>query len=41
MASISDTFNIDAAGNITQIGAFVAGTSARFTTLELHQWLQD
>jgi hypothetical protein len=41
MATINDTFNIDAAGNITQVGAFVAGTSVRFSTLELHQWLQD
>lgn len=34
-------FTIDSSGNIRQTGAFVPGTSARYTTLELHAWLQD
>lgn len=38
--SISTTFAIATNGNITG-SAFVPGTDARFTTLELHQWLQD
>lgn len=34
-------FTIDASGNIRQVSAFVPGTDARFTTLELHAALQD
>ncbi len=39
--SINTDFNIDGSGNITQTAAFVPGTSARYSTLALHQWLQD
>ncbi len=39
--TINTDFNIDASGNITQTAAFVPGTSARYNTLDLHQWLQD
>lgn len=38
--TINTTFAIDTSGNITG-SAFVPGTDARFSTLELHQWLQD
>ena len=38
--TINTTFAVAANGNITG-AAFVPGTDARFTTLELHQWLQD
>ena len=38
--TIATTFAIATNGNITG-SAFVPGTSVRFTTLELHQWLQD
>ena len=38
--TIATTFAIATNGNITG-SAFVPGTDARFTTLELHQWLQD
>jgi hypothetical protein len=38
--TINSTFAIATNGNITG-SAFVPGTDARFTTLELHQWLQD
>lgn len=38
---IATDFSIDAGGNIRQAAAFVPGTSARYTTLELHAWLQD
>ena len=39
--TINTDFNIDASGNITQTAAFVPGTSARYSTLAVHQWLQD
>lgn len=39
--TINTDFNISAVGAITQAAAFVPGTSARYNTLELHQWLQD
>lgn len=39
--AIASDFSIDASGNIRQAAAFVPGTSARYTTLELHAWLQD
>ncbi len=40
--TIATTFAIAANGNITEAaGSFIPGTSARFTTLELHAWLQD
>ena len=38
--TIGTTFAIATNGNITG-SAFVPGTSVRFSTLELHQWLQD
>ena len=38
--TIASTFAIATNGNITG-SAFVPGTDTRFTTLELHQWLQD
>lgn len=42
MAAINNsTFSIAANGNIRQAAAFVAGTSVRHSTLELHAWLQD
>lgn len=41
MAIDASKFTIDASGNIRQVSAFVPGTDARFTTLELHAWLQD
>ena len=34
-------FTFDSSGNIRQVSAFVPGTDARFTTLELHAALQD
>ena len=34
-------FSIDGSGNIRQASAFVPGTSVRYSTLELHAWLQD
>ncbi len=34
-------FTIDASGNIRQVSAFVPATDSRFSTLELHAWLQD
>ncbi|MBL8429217.1 MAG: hypothetical protein JNJ95_04905 [Dechloromonas sp.] len=37
---INTTFAIATNGNITG-SAFVPGTDTRYTTLELHQWLQD
>lgn len=39
--AIADDFTIDASGNLRQVAAFVPGTSARYTTLALHAWLQD
>ena len=38
--TIASTFAIATNGNITG-SAFVPGTDTRFSTLELHQWLQD
>lgn len=38
---ISSDFSIDSSGNIRQAAAFVPGTDTRYTTLELHAWLQD
>jgi hypothetical protein len=38
--TIGSTFAIDTSGNITG-PAFVPATDTRFSTLELHQWLQD
>lgn len=38
--TINSTFAIATNGNITG-SAFVPGTSVRFSTLDLHQWLQD
>lgn len=38
---IGSDFSIDGAGNIRQATAFVPGTHSRYTTLELHAWLQD
>lgn len=38
---IATDFTINASGNVRQMAAFVPGTSARYTTLELHAWLQD
>jgi hypothetical protein len=34
-------FTIASNGDIRQAAAFVPGTDARYTTLELHAWLQD
>lgn len=41
MAIDASKFTIDSSGNIRQVSAFVPGTDARYTTLELHAWLQD
>lgn len=38
---IATDFTIDGSGNLRQVGAFIPGTSARYTTLELHAWMQD
>ena len=38
---IASDFSIDSSGNVRQVAAFVPGTSARYTTLELHAFLQD
>lgn len=38
---ITTDFSILANGNLRQMAAFVPGTSVRYSTLELHQWLQD
>lgn len=38
---IATDFNIDGSGNIVQVSAFVPGTNTRYSTLELHQWVQD
>ncbi len=40
MINASD-FTIDSSGNIRQATAFVPGTHTRYSTLELHAWLQD
>lgn len=39
--AIGDDFSIDGSGNLRQDAAFVPGTSSRYTTLQLHAWLQD
>lgn len=41
MAINAADFTIDASGNIRQATAFVPGTHSRYTTLELHAWVQD
>ena len=41
MALDASKFTIDSSGNIRQVSAFVPGTNTRYTTLELHAWLQD
>lgn len=41
MAIDASKFTIDSSGNIRQVSAFVPGTDSRYTTLELHAWLQD
>jgi len=38
---IASDFTIDSSGNVRQVAAFVPGTNSRYTTLELHAWLQD
>ena len=38
---IATDLTIDASGNIRQVSSFVPGTNARYTTLELHAFLQD
>lgn len=38
---IASDFSIDSSGNIRQATAFVPGTHTRYSTLELHAWLQD
>lgn len=39
--TIATDFSIDSSGNVRQVSAFVPGTNTRYTTLELHAWLQD
>ena len=39
--TIATDFSIDISGNVRQVSAFVPGTNARYTTLELHAFLQD
>lgn len=39
--TIGADFSIDTSGNLRQAAAFVPGTSVRYSTLALHQWLQD
>lgn len=41
MAITATDFTIDSSGNIRQAAAFVPGTHTRYSTLELHAWLQD
>lgn len=41
MAIDASKFSIDSSGNLRQAAAFVPGTDARYSTLELHAWLQD
>lgn len=41
MAINASDFTIDSSGNIRQATAFVPGTHTRYSTLELHAWLQD
>lgn len=38
---IDTDFSVAANGDLRQTAAFVPGTSARYTTLALHAWLQD
>jgi hypothetical protein len=38
---IASDFSVAANGDLRQAAAFVPGTNARYTTLELHAWLQD
>lgn len=37
----SSHFTINAGGDIRPTGSFIPGTTQRYTTLELHAWLQD
>ena len=39
--TIATDFSIDSSGNLRQYADFVPGTSSRYTTLELHAFLQD
>lgn len=41
MAINASQFTIDSSGNLRQTAAFVPGTDVRYSTLELHAWLQD
>lgn len=41
MAINASDFTIDSSGNIRQTASFVPGTNTRYSTLELHAWLQD
>lgn len=41
MAINASQFTIDSSGNIRQTGAFVPGSSVRYSVLDLHAWLQD
>lgn len=41
MAIDASKFTIASNGDIRQVSSFVPGTDSRFTTLELHAWLQD
>ncbi len=41
MAISASDFTIDSSGNVRQATAFVPGTHSRYSTLELHAWLQD
>jgi len=39
--AISDDFNVDSSNNIRADVAFIPGTHLRYSTLELHAWLQS
>ena len=41
MAINASQFTINSSGDIRQVSAFVPGTNTRYSTLELHAWLQD
>ena len=41
MAIDASKFTIDSSGNIRQVTGFSPGTDSRYSTLELHAWLQD
>lgn len=41
MAINASNFTIDSSGNIRQTASFIPGTNSRYSTLELHAWLQD